>query len=58
MEPLNLMVSLTHFANAKPENKRGLSRPAGRPRQERPAAATTHRWWRIRLRRVARIAIR
>ncbi|MEU8224354.1 hypothetical protein [Kribbella sp. NPDC048915] len=32
MEPLNLMVSLSHFANAKRENQHGLSKPAGRRR--------------------------
>ncbi|MEV6267016.1 hypothetical protein AB0L64_07620 [Kribbella sp. NPDC051936] len=32
MEPLNLMVSLSHFANAERENKHGLSQPAGRRR--------------------------
>jgi hypothetical protein len=30
MEPLNLMVSLSHFANDHREHKHGLSRPAGR----------------------------
>jgi hypothetical protein len=29
MEPLNLMVSLSHFANDNREHKHGLSRPAG-----------------------------
>lgn len=29
MEPLNLMVSLSHFANDKREHTHGLSRPAG-----------------------------
>ncbi|MGW6200076.1 hypothetical protein ACWF0M_28300 [Kribbella sp. NPDC055110] len=33
MEPLNLMVSLSHFANAERENKHGLSQPAGRGRR-------------------------
>ncbi|MEV5965486.1 hypothetical protein AB0L70_27200 [Kribbella sp. NPDC051952] len=37
MEPLNLMVSLSHNIEAKPENKHGLSQPAGggrrRPRR-------------------------
>ncbi|MEU4291379.1 hypothetical protein AB0E63_24390 [Kribbella sp. NPDC026596] len=32
MEPLNLMVSLSHFANANREHKHGLSEPAGRGR--------------------------
>jgi hypothetical protein len=40
MEPLNLMVSLSHFANDKPENKpenkHGLSTPAGRRRTPKP----------------------
>ncbi|WP_350275336.1 hypothetical protein [Kribbella sp. HUAS MG21] len=29
MEPLNLMVSLSHFANDNREHKHGLSTPAG-----------------------------
>ena len=59
MEPLNLMVSLSHFANQKPENKHGLSQPAGRRRkQERQGLEITHGWWRARLRGVARIATR
>lgn len=33
MEPLNLMVSLSHFANDKPKNKHGLSTRAGRRRK-------------------------
>ena len=33
MEPLNLMVSLSHFANENPKNKHGLSTPAGRRRK-------------------------
>ncbi|TDW21661.1 hypothetical protein EV650_0490 [Kribbella kalugense] len=33
MEPLNLMVSLSHFANDKPKNRHGLSQPAGRRRR-------------------------
>lgn len=33
MEPLNLMVSLSHYANAERENKHGLSEPAGRGRR-------------------------
>jgi hypothetical protein len=40
MEPLNLMVSLSHFASDKPEKKYGLSTPAGRrttPEPPRPA---------------------
>jgi hypothetical protein len=35
MEPLNLMVSLSHFSNAERENKHGLSEPAGRRRRAR-----------------------
>ena len=48
MEPLNLMVSLSHFANAKREHKHGL----GRKRAHR-ASKHVHGWWRLRLRRVA-----
>jgi hypothetical protein len=33
MEPLNLMVSLSHYANAERENKHGLGEPAGRGRR-------------------------
>ena len=33
MEPLNLMVSLSHFANTERENQHGLSQPAGRGRR-------------------------
>ncbi|WP_165550240.1 hypothetical protein [Kribbella speibonae] len=33
MEPLNLMVSLSHFANTERENEHGLSQPAGRGRR-------------------------
>jgi hypothetical protein len=59
MEPLNLMVSLSHFANADPANKHGLSERAGRRRgQKRRAAESAHGWWRTRLRGVARIATR
>ena len=59
MEPLNLMVSLSHFAQPRPDNKHGLSRRAGRRReQEGHAPEITHRWWRVRFRRVARIAAR
>jgi hypothetical protein len=39
MEPLNLMVSLSHFANAERENKHGLSEPAGRGRRARRVRA-------------------
>jgi hypothetical protein len=34
MEPLNLMVSLSHFANDHREHKHGLSRPAGGDRRD------------------------
>ncbi|TCC24102.1 hypothetical protein [Kribbella sindirgiensis] len=33
MEPLNLMVSLSHFANTGRDNEHGLSQPAGRGRR-------------------------
>jgi hypothetical protein len=33
MEPLNLMVSLSHFAKDKREHKHGLSQPAGSGRR-------------------------
>jgi hypothetical protein len=33
MEPLNLMVSLSHLSNAERENEHGLSQPAGRGRR-------------------------
>lgn len=51
MEPLNLMVSLSHFANPKPENKHGLSERVGR--KQEGATKRAHGWWRPRLRRVA-----
>jgi hypothetical protein len=54
MEPLNLMVSLSHFANAKREHKHGLGERAGRGRKrEHRASKHVHGWWRLRLRRVA-----
>ena len=60
MEPLNLIVSLSHFADDKRENKHGLSERAGRaPRREtsrRPGRI--HAWWRNRLRGVAKLATR
>lgn len=60
MEPLNLMVSLSHFANVKPKNEHGLSERVGRARRSegrrRPARA--HGWLRHRLQGVARIATR
>jgi hypothetical protein len=47
MEPLNLMVSLSHNVESKPENKHGLSQPAGRaPRRPR-------RRWTVRTRLLA-----
>ena len=60
MEPLNLMVSLSHFANEKPKNKHGMSERAGRGRrrEERPRPERAHGWWRARLQGVARIATR
>ena len=65
MEPLNLMVSLSHFANDKRENKHGLSdrvgsdrvgsgRRAGKARLPR----RVHGWWRSGLRGVTRLATR
>lgn len=52
MEPLNLMVSLSHFANAERENQRGLSRPAGRRRRAPKIRATRNvrRIWASRVR--------
>ncbi|MGW7683078.1 hypothetical protein ACWGID_20255 [Kribbella sp. NPDC054772] len=45
MEPLNLMVSLSHFANDNRDNQHGLSDPAGRSRPTMPARG--HRSWRV-----------
>lgn len=51
MEPLNLMVSLSHFANDNRENKHGLSDRAGRrTRRRRTAKASRRGWWVIRSR--------
>jgi hypothetical protein len=52
MEPLNLMVSLSHFANAERQNKHGLSEPAGRRRRARKVRATRNvrRIWGSRVR--------
>ncbi|MEU4192121.1 hypothetical protein AB0E69_09495 [Kribbella sp. NPDC026611] len=41
MEPLNLMVSLSHFAGENRANKRGLSTPAGRSRRTNPTTCPT-----------------
>jgi hypothetical protein len=57
MEPLNLMVSLSHFANEKPKNKHGMSERAGRRGDERPRPERAH-GWRTRLQGMARIATR
>jgi hypothetical protein len=65
MEPLNLMVSLSHFANDKRENRHGLSERAGggrgagrRRRGAQRRREVGHGWWRSRLQGVARIAAR
>ena len=64
MEPLNLMVSLSHFANDKREHKHGLSERAGRGRDGEPHAEGSSRperargWWRNSLRGVTRFATR
>jgi hypothetical protein len=52
MEPLNLMVSLSHFANDNRDNKHGLSEPAGRRRRtgKLPAPTARRSWWVIRSR--------
>lgn len=56
MEPLNLMVSLSHFANAARENEHGLCQPAGRgrrtERKERKLSAgrNVRRIWASRVR--------
>lgn len=49
MEPLNLMVSLSHFADDKREHKHGLSEPAGRG---------TGRRWTTRVRRSSKWVVR
>ncbi|MER7250502.1 hypothetical protein [Kribbella sp. NPDC000426] len=52
MEPLNLMVSLSHFANDNRDNKHGLSQPAGRrkPVEKPPLPSRRRAWWAIRAR--------
>ncbi|WP_329000542.1 hypothetical protein OHA18_39650 [Kribbella sp. NBC_00709] len=52
MEPLNLMVSLSHFANDKRDNKHGLSERAGRRRRTDGTLKPARRrsWWVIRSR--------
>jgi hypothetical protein len=52
MEPLNLMVSLSHFANDNRDNKHGLSERAGRGRRTDKSATPERRrsWWVIRSR--------
>ena len=49
MEPLNLMVSLSHFANDNRDTKHGLSERAGRRRRTNKSARR-HSWWVIRSR--------
>lgn len=61
MEPLNLMVSLSHIAGDKrPENEHGLSERVGGGRrgERRRRPVRTHGWWRSRLQGVAKIATR
>jgi hypothetical protein len=52
MEPLNLMVSLSHFANDNRDTKHGLSERAGRRRRTDKSATPERRrsWWVIRSR--------
>jgi hypothetical protein len=56
MEPLNLMVSLSHFANDKRENEHGLSERVGRGRHEKKRGRrfalnrNAERIWRTRAR--------
>ena len=51
MEPLNLMVSLSHFANDNRDNKHGLSQRAGRGRTDKSGTPERRRsWWVIRSR--------
>ncbi|GAA1598606.1 hypothetical protein GCM10009804_63960 [Kribbella hippodromi] len=52
MEPLNLMVSLSHFANDNRKHKHGLSEPAGRRRPKRKlrVAGNVRRLWAPRVR--------
>jgi hypothetical protein len=49
MEPLNLMVSLSHFANDNRDTKHGLSERAGRRRRTNKSARRRS-WWVIRSR--------
>jgi hypothetical protein len=47
MEPLNLMVSLSHLADDKREHKHGLSQPAGRRgKKTTESAERSLGWWR------------
>lgn len=60
MEPLNLMVSLSHFANDDREHTHGLSRPAGRAcRNSRGSGQTVH-WLSVlgKVRRIFRSRVR
>ncbi|MFI5694367.1 hypothetical protein ACIA58_21130 [Kribbella sp. NPDC051586] len=50
MEPLNLMVSLSHFANDNRDTKHGLSEPAGRGHRRTNKSARRRSWWVIRSR--------
>ncbi|MFC6159696.1 hypothetical protein ACFWUU_10195 [Kribbella sp. NPDC058693] len=50
MEPLNLMVSLSHFANDKRDDKHGLSERVGRTRRRRTEKSPRSGWWVIRSR--------
>jgi len=54
MEPLNLMVSLSHFANDKRENKHGLGERAGRRCAEKQPGRPEKQPRRIALARNAR----
>jgi hypothetical protein len=58
MEPLNLMVSLSHFGNDKRENEHGLSErvDAGRRSDSQRRRGRVHGWWRNGLRGVAKPA--
>lgn len=48
MEPLNLMVSLSHFAQDGRENRHGLGERAGRRTADRTPPARGHRIWPFR----------
>ncbi|MDX3006096.1 hypothetical protein PWY87_30755 [Kribbella solani] len=54
MEPLNLMVSLSHFATDNREHNHGLSEPAGRRSRRRKVrvARSIRRIWPGRAREV------